>query len=364
MSRRVVLVLPSFGGGGAERVMLTLARHLDRSAFAPVLLVVDGRGPLSAEVPPDVPVYDLRSGRLRYALFGLATALRGLRPSIVISSIGYVNLALIALRPFLRRRTRIFIREANTPSVSLAASHWPRLFHCGYRILYPRADGVVCSSRRMLDEMKDNIGVSSARLYLVMNPVDVCRIRTAVQVPERFPGTGRRFVAVGRLTRQKGFDRLLQLLARLPGDTHLTLLGEGNERKRLVAMAHTLGVEERVQFAGFCANPWPLLAGADAFLLSSRWEGMPNAALEALACGTPVIAMKEAGGIGDVAALTTVRAVRLAGDEDEFLQLMREVDPKPVSELRPSLLPAEFEPEAVARRYSEMFSTGYLISAL
>ena len=74
--------------------------------------------------------------------------------------------------------------------------------------------------------------------------------------------------------------------------------------------------------------------------------------------------MKEAGGIGDVAALTTVRAVRLAGDEDEFLQLMREVDPKPVSELRPSLLPAEFEPEAVARRYSEMFSTGYLISAL
>ncbi len=360
----VTFVMPSLGGGGAERVVLTLLRELDRSAYRLTLVTLDASGPLAADLPSDVPVCDLRRSRLRYAIPALMRTLRSIRPDIVVSSIGYVNLALVALRPFLGKRARIFIREANMPSVSLAASRWPRLFRYGYRILYPRADGVVCSSRRMIDEMRDNFGVASARLYLVMNPVDIFRIRAAAHLPKRFPGAGRRFVAAGRLTYQKGFDRLLKAFARLPCDAHLTLLGEGSERGRLVAMAHSLGIEDRVQFTGFCIDPWPMLAGADVFLLSSRWEGMPNVALEALACGTPVIAMKEAGGIGDVAALATAHAVRIANDENEFLQLMGEVEPGPVNELRPSLLPAEFGPAAVARRYSEIFSARQPLSSL
>ncbi len=73
-------------------------------------------------------------------------------------------------------------------------------------------------------------------------------------------------------------------------DAHLTILGDGPRNTKLHDMIISLGVEEKVNLAGFIKNPWAYYAGADTFLLSSRWEGMPNAALEALACGTPVIA--------------------------------------------------------------------------
>src|SRR5690606_340618 len=155
------------------------------------------------------------------------------------------------------------------------------------------------------------------------------------------PGDGPRFVAAGRLTHQKGFDRLLDMMAATDSASRLTILGEGPELENLRAQAQRLGLGARVAFVGFEPSPWPRYAGADAFLLPSRWEGMPNAALEALACGTPVIATPESGGIGEIAALATPGAVTTAEAGTPFVELLRAVAPRPAAQ-HPSLLPAEF----------------------
>lgn len=352
----MVFLLPSFAGGGAERVMLTLLAGLDRPRFTPELVVLNGEGPLREIVPADVPVHDLRRPRLRYAVVTLLTLLRRLRPAVIVSTLGYLNLAVLALRPLLPSKPSILVREANTPSRSLPTTPRPSLLRLGYRLLYPRADGVLCPSRMVLEEMRRDFSVPEARSLYLANPVDVDAVRLVAKTPRRVPGDGIRFVAAGRLTRQKGLDRLLEMLPGMPAGTHLTIFGEGPEASALAALAGRLGVGSRVRFAGFDPAPWAAYAGADAFLLPSRWEGMPNAALEAMACGTPVLATPEAGGILEVAAEVAPGAVTIAEAGDAFAAAMRAVVPRSGISLRPSLLPERFACEAVHAAFAAILT--------
>jgi len=205
--------------------------------FVTDLVVLNGQGPLATSVPVSVPVHDLRCARLRHALPGLVAVLRRVHPDVIVSTLGYVNLALLALRPFLRGRPRILVREANTPSQSIPTTPWPGLFRIGYRMLYRHADAIICSSRLIGDELRRDFSVPERLLHDLANPVDVASIRQAASAPKRKPGAGLRFVAAGRLTVQKGFDRLLDLLPALPDDTHVTIFGDGPKRPDLETQA-------------------------------------------------------------------------------------------------------------------------------
>jgi len=226
--------------------------------------------------------------------------------------------------------------------VSIDALPSPALGRLAYRYLYPRAEGVLCNAQVVAEALARDCGVAPARIHQIDNPVDVDRIRAAATPVNRADGAGPRFVAAGRLTRQKGFDRLIDLFVTLQPDAHLTILGDGPDRMALEARAQERGVAARIAFAGFQARPWPFYAGADAFLLPSRWEGMPNAALEALACGTHVIATPESGGIGEVAAEAAPGAVTVAPWDKEFAAALRAVRAKATETPRASLLPERF----------------------
>ena len=271
----------------------------------------------------------------------LIAILRRLRPHAVVPTLGYLNLALLAARPLLPA-TRIYPREANLPSVSIDALPSPALGRLAYRLLYPRAEGVLCNARVVAEELARECGVAPVRIHQIDNPVDVEQVSAAALSVIRAEGSGPRFVAAGRLTHQKGFDRLIDLFATLAPDAHLTILGEGPDRAALEARVKARNIATRIAFAGFQARPWPFYAGADAFLLPSRWEGMPNAALEALACGTPVIATPESGGIGEVAVEAAPSAVTVAPWDKEFAAALRAVHAQAVAVPRASLLPERF----------------------
>ena len=348
--RRVVFVLPSFAGGGAERVILTLLGVLDRTRVAPLLIVLDARGPLAALRPSHVPLIDLARPRLRRAVPALVRALRRERPEVIVSTLGHVNIALLALRPLLRGRPRLILREANRPEVSIMAAPCPAAMRLAYRRLYPRADAVLCNAGTTAAGLRSATGVLAERLVLLPNPVDVARVRGHAASPLRDPGAGARFVASGRLTHQKGFDRLIEMMSALPSDAVLTILGAGPDESALCAQVAALGLRSRVRFAGFEPSPFAHYAGADAFLLPSRWEGQANAALEALALGTRVIATPEAGGIAEMAVAAPPGAVTIADAGEPFIAALRAVAPDPVPAPRPSLLPPGYEPEVVAAR--------------
>ena len=351
---RLCFILPSFAGGGAERVLLALIAGLDRSRFRPALVVLSGDGPLKPRLRDDVPLTDLGLPRLRSALPALLRTVRQQAPDAVVSTFGYVNLALLAARR--RVPGRLVLREANMPSLSLGRTPWPAAFRLGYRRLYRHADTVICSSGAMASEMTRDFGVPAARIALLPNPVDVADLRARAGRPMREPGAGPRFVAAGRLTGQKGFDRLLDMFAGLPNDSRLTVFGDGPDAAALDRRAARLGLSDRVRFAGFDPDPWPWYAGADAFLLPSRWEGMPNAALEALALGTPVIATPEAGAIAEVARAAPETAVRVAAAGRPFTDEMARVTAAPAEAPRASLLPRRFHAAAVREDFADILT--------
>jgi glycosyltransferase involved in cell wall biosynthesis len=356
IAREVVFVLPSLAGGGAERVVLAFAGGIDRKRFRPVLVVLDARGPLVARLPAGIPVHDLGISRLRRALPALARLLRRLRPQTVVATLGYLNLGILALRPLLPATCRIVVREANLPDQALRGLPLAALARRAYALLYRTADAVVCPASVIADRLAADHGVPPARLHVVYNPVDAATVRGEAVPPRREPGEGLRLVAAGRLHRQKGFDRLIGMVAALPPSSHLTILGDGPERERLLAAAADRGLGARVRIAGYESVPAPFYAGADAFVLPSRWEGMPNAALEALACGTPVIATPEAGGIGEVAALAAPGAVTVAAAGPPFVAALTSIVPAAPEAPRPSLLPPAFAAAVVIERFAGLLA--------
>jgi len=302
--QRVAFVLADLEAGGAQRVILTVARHLDRNRAAPFLVVVNPWGPLGRDLPESLPTHMMNATRLRHAVPGLVRYLRRLRPHVVMTTVSHLNLSMLAVRRFLPPGTRVFVREANTPSVRLQGTAHPKAYRFFYRLLYPHSDGILCNSRHMKQDMAALIPSAAGRIHVVPNPVDVDRIRAAAHGGDNpFPSEGIHLVSVGRLNRQKGFDLLLRAVAAASRDVaglSLTLVGDGPEAAALKDLAKELGLQDAVVFAGHRDNPCPFMAHADLFVSSSRYEGSPNAVLESLACGTPVLAFDCPGGTGEI----------------------------------------------------------------
>ena len=350
----LTFVLPSFTGGGAERVTLMVLRELDRRRFRPSLVVLSGKGPLKSLVPEDVPITDLVRPRIRHALRALRRVLNAQQPQVVFSTMSHLNFGVLALKPFLKQPPSFVVREANIPLAGLPASK-ARLSRTAYRRLYCRAHKVISPASTVAAAVENVSRLKSGSTLVIANPVDKDFITGRAFPPVREPGPGLRLVAVGRLTRQKGFDSLIRMMPELPEATHLTIIGEGPERPTLERQIDHAGAGGRIALPGFSDNPWRWMAGADVVLLPSRWEGLPNVVLEALACGTPVVALATAGGIGDIAT-EAPEAVTVTGDETAFRDAVLACSLNANGEaLSDSLLPGCYALSAVVLQYEAMF---------
>jgi len=311
----VVLVVPSLEHGGAERVTVNLANGLTRAGAVVTVVVTDRAGPLGAGLSADVRVHELGEERVRRAAPALLRLLRTLRPDVVLATHTHVNLLLCALRPLLPRAARLVIREPIHAPTELEGRSTARTRRA-QRLLHRRADLVIASSDVIAADLALLTGANVVRLE---NPVDIRAIRTTVTgdvpsapSPGTQPRTHRTFVGVGRLSPQKCMDELIRAFAAGSGpDDRLEILGEGPERARLHDLIDELGLAHRVELCGVRSDHWAHVAAADALVLASQAEGMPNAVLESLALGTPVLATTDLEVLRDLAAELPDGALRL-----------------------------------------------------
>jgi glycosyltransferase involved in cell wall biosynthesis len=305
--KRVLFLVPSLIAGGAQRVFSVLLRHLDRDRFEPHLALVQATGPYMADLPSDVVVHNLNISRVRYSLPSVIKVIRKVRPDTVLCTLGHMNLTSVLAQPFMPKGTRLILREAAIATSFLEEeTSRPQLWKWFYRRFYRKADMIVCLSDSMVDDFVNQFGLPRQKLVRIYNPVDLERVRAmADEGGNPFTGPGPQLVAASRLCRQKGFDVLLDampaVLARLP-QAHLTILGDGPLELSLKEQAAKLALGEAVSFLGFQYNPFPYLKHAGLFLLPSRYEGLPNIVLEALALGTRVIASDCPGGLREIQA--------------------------------------------------------------
>ena len=298
---RLLFFLPFMNGGGAERVVLTLLTHLNREKYEPILVMMKKEGRYLSLIPSDIEVIDLKASQARFAIFKIMKIIIVKNPDIVFTSLAYLNLIIAMMRPLLSKKITFIARESNTVSVRNKREKYPRLFDWLYKKVYKNFDIIVTQAKYMHDDLVDNYGIDTAKMKIIYNPVDIDNIakksldESAVFYPKKY-----NLLAVGKLGYQKGFDILVSIMIRLEDSYHLTILGEGSDKEMLIEQIKTLGLQNRVTLAGFSDNPYAYMKCADLFVLSSRYEGLPNVVLEANSCGTPVVAFDAPGGTGEI----------------------------------------------------------------
>jgi glycosyltransferase involved in cell wall biosynthesis len=301
---RLCVVVPTLQTGGAERVVVTMLQHLDRARFETTLVVIDGRNSeLLSEVPADIPVQVLGSERLLYAIPRLTGALWRLQPQVIFSVIGHLNVTLVALRPLLPRGLKLVTRESTMVSSGLPEGLKGSLVKLSYGLFYRWSHRIVCQTEEMKADFVLTVAGTATQCVVIPNPLDVSRVRRlaaaklssqdGLALEDR---TRPLLVAVGRLSLEKGFDLLVRAVA-LVGDPALRVIviGEGPERNSLEALSRDLGVSNQLAFIGYRKNSHAFVGRSDGFVLCSRVEGLPNAVLEALCLGVPVIALPAIG---------------------------------------------------------------------
>jgi glycosyltransferase involved in cell wall biosynthesis len=297
--------MPNLGGGGAERVLVTLLRHLDCARFELHLALLEAAGPFLKEVPTEVQLHDLKAKRVRQAFPGMIRLTWRLKPHAIHSAMCELNLATVLSRPFLPPGLRLLIREDSSPSAQNAQGRkHPLLWNWLYREFYPRADKIICVGGFVLDDLAENFGIPRSKMARIYNPVDVDMARRLAEAGGNpYSGKGLHLVAAGRLSKEKGFDVLLDAMPRVRTalcDADLTILGEGPLRADLLAQRERLGLTAVVHLTGFRPNPYPYFKHADVFVLPSRFEGFGLVAIEALAVGTSVVASDCPGALREI----------------------------------------------------------------
>lgn len=298
----ISIFLPTLALGGAERALVELANGLAGRGCCVQLLLMVKEGPLVRDLSPEVDLVDLACLSYRQSVLALARYYRVRRPMIVLTSLYATGLAAIAAKAVSSHKPKVIVGAHNS---LLAKAVNPdnvkdRLFLMPLcRLLFPMADGVIAVSRGVVDELHTLLKLPKKNVQTIYNPVVTpeLALKTTEFIAHPWLGdSGQRefktIVSVGRLVEQKGYDVLLAALSsvRQRLDCRLIIVGGGPLLIDLQATAQRFGIQEFVDFVGWQENPHKFVARADLFVLSSRWEGLANVLIEALACGCRVVA--------------------------------------------------------------------------
>ncbi len=330
--KRIALFLPNLTGGGAERVTVNLARGLCERGVAVDLVPAAAEGPLLAAVDPRVRLVDLRCRRTVAAVPKLARYLRQERPVALLSAIHHANLVALWARRWAGVRVRVVVALHTTLSraLALAPSRTGRLV-ARMAGAYRAADGVVAVSHGVADDFAHLTGFPRERLTVIYNPTILPELPALAAQPLAHPwfaaGEPPVVLGVGRLIPDKDFPTLLRAAARVQAERPLRvlILGEGAERARLQALIDELEMDAWAALPGFVDNPYPYLAHAALFVLSSVREGLPGALIEALALGTPVAACDCESGPREILAGGRYGPLLPLGDVDALAAAMQAI---------------------------------------
>jgi glycosyltransferase involved in cell wall biosynthesis len=294
-AKTIAFFLPNLAGGGAERVVLNLLKGMLDFDLSLDLVVANLSGEYVEQIPDRVRVINLAAKRTIAAIPALAQYLKTERPVAVISHLNHANITALLARDLSRTKTKLILVEHNTLSADKSKLRRAKVLPTMMKWLYPRADLVVGVSQGVATDLEAGLGLDRGTVKVVYNPVVdrdlVDRSQAAVEHPWLQPGSPPVFLGVGRFTVQKDFLNLINAFAivRQQRPARLIILGEGDLRGELEADIKRLNLSADVALPGFVQNPYAYMSKAAAFVLSSRWEGLPTVLIEAMACGCQIV---------------------------------------------------------------------------
>lgn len=335
--KRIAFFLPNLHGGGAERVAINLVKGMSEKGIHLDLVLADAEGPYLNQVPQQVRLINLAAGGVMKAILPLSHYLQQNRPFALLSHLNHANVAAVLARELSSIKTRLVLVEHNNLSASkskLIRSHFVKPF---MQWLYPRSDAIVGVSLGVAHTLEKQLGLPKGRVTTIYNPVVDREVLWQSQKPIDHPWFQKDFppvfLGVGRLTEQKDFVTLIKAFALLRKQlmARLLILGEGESRSELEATINALGIAEDVSLPGFVSNPYAYMTKASAFILSSRWEGLPTVLIEAMACGCPVISTDCPSGPEEILEAGKYGHLIPVGDAEALSEAMLKILEHPIN---------------------------------
>lgn len=301
IEKHIAIFTPTLGGGGAERTVVLLANVLTEQGYKVSLLVASTEGAkakLLVEVGKQVNVVDLQSGRVLSSVPKIAKWLRDNQPNSLISSQTHANIAIYFATQLARYRGKLILREVSTPSVNLKSTTGVKQSALKKLMMfvYQKADEVIAVSNGVKDDLEQYLGIRLKNIKVIYDPVIHDEMFELAKEPIEHPWfkSDRKqpvILAVGRLTEAKNYELLINAFRLVldEKEARLVILGEGEDREKLEKLVSDLGIKDKVDFHGFEINPFKYMANCDLYVMSSKWEGLPGALIQALALGAKII---------------------------------------------------------------------------
>lgn len=292
----ILFILPSLRSGGAERVMSFLAQNIDPTTFKASLLITGSNEDQKYQVDK-IDVTFLNKKRVKQAIPAIIKYLLVNRPKIVISAIGHLNMAM-GLIGLLFPKIKFVARETTISGFSLNTENkGNKKGSKFYRFSLRSVDKIICQSNDMKNALIGNHGISVSKIIVINNPVtSKFKLKSKPSIKDN----ELKFVTIGRLTERKGYERILNVLAKFKKPFHYTIIGSGNHKDIIVKTIEELGLGEKVTLISFTDKVNDILAENDLYLQGSYVEGFPNALLESCATGTPAVVYDAPGGINEI----------------------------------------------------------------
>ncbi len=333
-SKHIAFFVPSLRGGGAEKMMIHLANSFANRGLQVDLIMAEDSGVY--EMPKNVNKVCFKVSKLKYSSFPLIKYLHYKKPYVLIATMEHASIIAVLANFLARSRTKIIARVANTLSLSLQGTPLRRrlIRKYGAMFFYRFADRVVANSKGSAEDLIKTLKLKRDKVKVIYNPTVTPDIfeKAKEEVDHKWLKNKKSLVllAVGRLHQQKDFPTLIKAFNKLKREAKLIILGEGEKRKELEKLIKELNLEDSVDIPGFVDNPYAYMARADVYVLSSRWEGLPNTLIEAIACGTPVVSTNCPSGPSEILENGKYGKLVPVGDTNSLAEAIEEALENPI----------------------------------
>jgi glycosyltransferase involved in cell wall biosynthesis len=350
--KKIFFIIPSLKAGGAERVVNFLVNKFDQNIFETKLLVVGFKKDAVYSLD-NLDIIFFNQDRMLNGIIPLFKFIKTHKPDIVFGTIRHVNI-ILGFYNLIFKHVRFIVRESSVMSIRIGSSNSKQQIpDFLVKFLYNHLDAIVCQSNDIKKDLKHELGIRGSKLITINNPITQIK---QLSISKTEYSEKLRFITIGRLSEEKGHERILKGLAKVKNYSYLyTIIGSGPLELKIKDLANELGVLDNIKFIAHTSKVLDYLSESNFFIQGSYVEGFPNAVLESCSVGTPVLAFNCPGGTKEI--IEDGINGFLAVTEDDFNKTLQNLNEIPIFErtiVQASVL-SKFSSQKIIKEYETLF---------
>lgn len=314
---KILIFTDAFSGGGAEEVMAIFANELDENFQ--VLHIAKWLGPKNKQLKQNM--INLNKKSSISCIPDLYKIIKKIKPDFIFTSTTHNNVIILVLKLFFFSKVKVVVRESSIPSVMQIFSWKTRLLNFFLiKPLYKKAHKIIAQSKDISNDLIKVYKLPREKIMIINNPIKKGQI-----IQNELRDDTIWLLTIGRFSKEKGYDRLLDVLAKLPQNFKLQIMGDGLLFDKTIALAKEKNLFDRINFLGFMEEQEKLevIGKSNFYIQTSFVEGFPNSLLQAVSLGLPVFAFDVPGGTKEIINKVNGRLV-FDGDIEAMVKIIQE----------------------------------------